>query len=1586
MAAAIPAMAQQTVWQWDFDNGNLNATIGGALQFGDAATGQAAKFGTTTSFGVPNIGGLEARVIQFPASVAPAGLLMPTPAPNGGGSLVNEYTVIMDVLFTGAAHGKIRPLVQTDDGTATGRTSYFTVGANNGLGAGTGPFQGSLVSNSWHRVAFVADATTRRIRKYVDGVEVGVQSAGTVDGSNALTPAATVVLFGGEGENIASGYANSIQLRNTALSAKQVLALGKASATGIPTTIPPIPSNVEQWIPAGEFANRNTELGAVIDPGSTTIQDSTIGLKLDGTALASPTISRSGGLIRVSKPNPGLFAPGTKHKLELSYTDSLAGAKTLTTEFTAALLFEDFESIVLGPRKDENNANTEPFDKGWTNRPPTGWTIDNSKFPAVVISPDNPDDDGDGFADNDGRTEWAGWSFANKDFWIAADNQTRDQFSLGKGTLAIADPDEWDDLAHAVSLFNSFLKTPPVSLEGIAPGAAFLKFDSSWRPEGVDDANASKFPTGPNGEAINNQTAIITVSYDGKAPVQILKWDSIAGSPTFHPDMQNESVLISLNNPVGAKSMVIEFALVEGANDWWWAIDNVVINAGASPPIIAQQPKTTEVEEGKAASLSATFTGEGLSYQWFKGQGAGKTAVTGGTSGTLSFAAAKISDSGYYTLQIKNISGSAMSIPVRLSVIAGTTGRVALLTEDFEKSPLGPNVDEGVAGDKVWTKTAPEGWSIDDSKVPGVGTDQDGVTEWAGWSFANRLWWSQTAGDQERSKFTKGVGAVAIADSDEWDDVGHAPGNMETILKTKAVSLEGIKAGTVVLKFDSSWRPETPQRASVMVSFDGSAPVSILDYNSDPANADFRPDEMNETISLAIANPAGAKQMAVHFRYFETRNNWWWAIDNLSVLGEKAPVGDPLLADLVAYLPFDGDVKDASGRNNNGTAVGNPGFAAGKVGASALSFTSKKDGSSFNYVSLGTPADLDFGTATSFSVAFWAKLAPGSWTGDPSFLANKDWGSGNNRGWVIATDGDGRVQWNLGGKLDNTNGDRKDFDSPGGVFSDGNWHHIVVSFNRNGTGITYVDGKKFASREATPRTEIPIASPANNLSTPAGQGTSIGQDGTGKYTDGGGVGIDNGLIDEVAIWRRALNETEAAAVFARGQSGVPVTGDPVLRDLVAYLPFDGNTQDASGRGNNGTAVGAPGFVAGKVGSGALSFTSKKDGTSFNYVTLGNPADLNFGSSTSFSVSYWAKLAPGSWTGDPAFLSNKDWGSGNNQGWVIATDGDGRLQWNLGGKLDNSNGDRKDFDSPGGVFSDGNWHHIAVTFDRAGAGIAYVDGKKFASREATPRSEIPIATPANNLSTPAGKSTNIGQDGTGKYTDGGGVGVDNGQIDEVAIWRRVLTAQEVTAVFDRGSRGQSLNGPAPAEAVKFSKVSVSGGNVSLDLTGGKGPFLVQTKVSLSDAQWINLLTTPDSKVALPQLAPTGFYRILEQASASVELYQATLSGAAENPPVTTGASGRALLSLEGDRLIYIVYYTGLSAPATAAHVHGPADPKTNAGVIFALTPVQGFGTSGLLFGSQTLTAEQKGGLAAGVGYINIHTSTNPGGELRGQIVK
>ena len=111
---------------------------------------------------------------------------------------------------------------------------------------------------------------------------------------------------------------------------------------------------------------------------------------------------------------------------------------------------------------------------------------------------------------------------------------------------------------------------------------------------------------------------------------------------------------------------------------------------------------------------------------------------------------------------------------------------------------------------------------------------------------------------------------------------------------------------------------------------------------------------------------------------------------------------------------------------------------------------------------------------------------------------------------------------------------------------------------------------------------------------------------------------------------------------------------------------------------------------------------------------------------------------------------------------------------------------------------------------------------------------------------------------------------------------------------------------------------------------------------------------------------------------------TLDGKSQVPPNTSAGTGTADLDYDAasKKLSWKITYSGLSGPATAAHFHGPAAAGANAGV---KVPIANPGTSPVE-GSATLTDEQAADLTAGKYYINVHTAANPGGEIRGQVIK
>lgn len=133
------------------------------------------------------------------------------------------------------------------------------------------------------------------------------------------------------------------------------------------------------------------------------------------------------------------------------------------------------------------------------------------------------------------------------------------------------------------------------------------------------------------------------------------------------------------------------------------------------------------------------------------------------------------------------------------------------------------------------------------------------------------------------------------------------------------------------------------------------------------------------------------------------------------------------------------------------------------------------------------------------------------------------------------------------------------------------------------------------------------------------------------------------------------------------------------------------------------------------------------------------------------------------------------------------------------------------------------------------------------------------------------------------------------------------------------------------------------------------------------------------------------------NSSTKQYVADLSGANEVPPVATAASGQAMftLSADGSSMTYTLTVSNINNP-TAAHIHLAAAGVSGPVVVplFGAPKVGAF--SGIL-AEGTITPALFGGALAGMTmndlitrieagntYVNIHTTQNPGGELRGQI--
>lgn len=125
------------------------------------------------------------------------------------------------------------------------------------------------------------------------------------------------------------------------------------------------------------------------------------------------------------------------------------------------------------------------------------------------------------------------------------------------------------------------------------------------------------------------------------------------------------------------------------------------------------------------------------------------------------------------------------------------------------------------------------------------------------------------------------------------------------------------------------------------------------------------------------------------------------------------------------------------------------------------------------------------------------------------------------------------------------------------------------------------------------------------------------------------------------------------------------------------------------------------------------------------------------------------------------------------------------------------------------------------------------------------------------------------------------------------------------------------------------------------------------------------------------------------------YTATMSSGAEKPAVTVASTGSGSATVTVDKNISVTgSFTGLTANATAAHIHGPVGAD-GTGPVYCTLKVQP-ATSGTIeagasddaasCAAKEVTDAEKAYFDDGKMYVNIHTSNNANGEIRGDLAK
>jgi len=230
---------------------------------------------------------------------------------------------------------------------------------------------------------------------------------------------------------------------------------------------------------------------------------------------------------------------------------------------------------------------------------------------------------------------------------------------------------------------------------------------------------------------------------------------------------------------------------------------------------------------------------------------------------------------------------------------------------------------------------------------------------------------------------------------------------------------------------------------------------------------------------------------------------------------------DPPPSGIVAWWPGEGNATDIVG-TNNGSLIGGVTYASGEVGQ-AFQF----DGT--GYVDVPTSGALNSYPITMMA---WINTTDAGDVGDAIF--NKYF-NGSYNGYNLVVEG-GHV-W---AAYFVANGDYVYAGDPGidgGEVSDGNWHHVAFTVDSSG-GKVYLDGSLHNSLAWT-GTPGPTTTTHDLL--------------IGKYDTFSPNFV--GLIDEPAIFSRALTQAEIQAVYSAGSAGMcrrpKITSEP--QSQVGYL-------------------------------------------------------------------------------------------------------------------------------------------------------------------------------------------------------------------------------------------------------------------------------------------------------------------------------------------------------------------------------------------------------------------------------------------------
>jgi hypothetical protein len=439
---------------------------------------------------------------------------------------------------------------------------------------------------------------------------------------------------------------------------------------------------------------------------------------------------------------------------------------------------------------------------------------------------------------------------------------------------------------------------------------------------------------------------------------------------------------------------------------------------------------------------------------------------------------------------------------------------------------------------------------------------------------------------------------------------------------------------------------------------------------------------------------------------------------------------------LVGYWPFNGNANDQSGNGNNGTVNGAT-LTTDRLGNTNGAYDF--DGNNDHIVVSNNSTLSGFADIT---ISLWVNISQFPSISNPfSGLVTKWYGSGScggmtdNYACYLRTNNQFAAGTNQYRNYPNMLQTQSNL-------STSNWYHLVMVHNSTTGGSIYING----TLVSTYNTSGALCSSTNPL--------YFGCDnGLGVITR-----FFNGKLDDIGIWNRALSTQEITNMYngVNYSDTCNAVSGSLVNGLVGYWPFCGNANDDSGNGNNGTVSGA---ILTTDRFGNLNSAYNFNGVN-NFISV--PSNPSISPSNSITLSCWVYVN-----------SSNAW----NQ-FVIKRFSDNISPFNSYIIAENNNGQGNSENYTSGInflnnsvsLNDNNslpinlWYNYVLVYDGSMMKL-YRNGILVNSISAS--GEISYT----NLPLYFGSTGVVGQ-------------CLNGKLDDIGIWNRALTQQEITQLYNQ----------------------------------------------------------------------------------------------------------------------------------------------------------------------------------------------------------